>query len=98
MMEEPMRDSPEGELKKAAAWKLTTAFLDGVSAETMFADRADRGMAVAMAVMRFIVREAIEPGVYLNWLAKVADLSIVAAETQEQADLFAEARRTEIWH
>jgi hypothetical protein len=86
------------EAKKTAAWKLTSAFLDGVTDEPMFEDRSDRGMVVAMAVMRFVSREAIEPQVYLNWLAQVADLTLVEPKSPEEAELFIEARRTDIWH
>jgi hypothetical protein len=86
------------ETKQAAAWKLTTAFLDAVSAETAFEDRSDRGMAVAMAVMRFMCREAIDPDVYLSWLARIAEMTVVEAKTPEEAELFAEARRTTAWH
>jgi hypothetical protein len=89
-----MRDAAQGERKKAAAWRLTQAFLDGVKAEPLFEDRSDRGMAVAVAVMRFLTREAIEPEVYLRWLAHVAEMTIIAAETQEEAELIAEARRS----
>lgn len=93
-----MGDSERGKRKKAAAFKLTGDFLDGVKAEALFEDREDRGMAVAVAVMRFITREGIEPESYLKWLAYVAEATIVAAETEEQAELFAEARRATAWH
>jgi hypothetical protein len=86
------------EAKQAAAWKLTTAFLDAVSADKAFDDRSDRGMAVALAVMRFMCREAIDPDVYLSWLAAAARHSIIEAATPEEAELFAEARRTTAWH
>jgi hypothetical protein len=93
-----MRKDAPTDVKKAAAWKLTTAFLDGVKAEPLFEDRSDRGMAVALAVMRFMCREAIDPDVYLSWLARVAELTVVEASSKEEAELFTEARRAEIWH
>jgi hypothetical protein len=88
-----MREDARTELKKAAAWRLSEAFLDGVKAETLFEDRADRGMAVAVAVMRFICREGLEPRSYLKWLTRTGLASIIEAATVEEAELIAEARR-----
>jgi hypothetical protein len=93
-----MREDAHTDAKKAAAWKLAQAFLDGVRDEKTFTDREDRAMAVAMAVMRFMCREALDPEVYLSWLGVIAENSFIKPKTPEEAELFAEARRTTEWH
>jgi hypothetical protein len=88
-----MFEDARTEAKKAAAWRLSEAFLTGLRDETLFEDRADRGMAVAIAVMRFIVREGLEPRSYFKWLTRAGLASIIEAATAEEAELIAEARR-----
>jgi hypothetical protein len=88
-----MREDAHDKAKKAAAGRLTDAFLTSLRAESLFEDRADRGMAVGMAVMRFIVHERLDPRVYLDWLDRLAEITIIEAATQDEADLIAEARR-----
>ena len=83
--------------QKEAAFAHAEAFLDGLYADQTLDGRFDRGMTVAIAVMKFIVREQISPKSYLRWMAKMIKSSIVIAAAAVEAEAIIEARNA-TWH
>jgi len=82
--------------RQKAAFARAEAFLDGLYADQTLDGRFDRGMTVAIAVMKFIVREQISPKSYLRWMAKMVKSSVVAAASVE-AEAEIEPRNV-TWH
>ena len=83
--------------RQKAAFARAEAFLDGLYADQTLDGRFDRGMTVAIAVMKFIVREQISPKSYLRWMAKMVKSSVVAAAASVEAEAEIEPRNV-TWH